>query len=67
MDELLRAGPHLRANGTGPLGCLLRPLGLSDDMASLAKDSSSSKVEGTSSDSGGLILMRQNDASLGMH
>ncbi len=53
MEEVLRAGPLLRAEGMGPLGCLPRPLGLSGDMASLDADSSSSKLEGTSSDSVG--------------
>ncbi len=54
MEEVLRAGPLLRAEGMGPLGCLPRPLGLSGDMASLDVDSPScSKLEGTSSDSVG--------------
>ena len=53
MEEVLRAVPFLRAEGIGPLGCLPRPLGLSGDMASLVADSSSAKLEGTSSDSVG--------------
>ena len=53
MEEVLRAGPLLRVEGMGPLGCLPQPRGLPGDIAWLDADSSSAKLEGTSSDSVG--------------
>ena len=53
MEEALKAGPLLRVEGMDPLGCLPQPRGLPGDIAWLDADSSSSKLEGTSSDSVG--------------